>query len=75
MTNGISVVAAVALNLAVYAVGRAAGGSFRFTSAGEPAEVDPLARCHLTLAPTVVVAVLAIRARVLGGDRSVKQKV
>ena len=37
---GLAAVAAVLVNLVLYGIGRAAGGSFRFTASGSPAEVN-----------------------------------
>jgi hypothetical protein len=66
-TVAVAVAAAVVVNLIVYAVGRAAGGTFRFTSAGRPAEVDALTVAGFTALPLAVgltlVAVLARRLR------------
>ncbi|GIF38979.1 DUF6069 family protein [Actinoplanes xinjiangensis] len=57
---------AAAVNLAVYAVGRLAGGSFRFTSPSGPAEVDAVTVAAFSVLPLVigltVVALLAPRA-------------
>ncbi|SNY73466.1 DUF6069 family protein [Paractinoplanes atraurantiacus] len=47
----LGVVAAVAVNLLVYAVGRAAGGTFRFTTSGEPAEVDAVTVAGFSAVP------------------------
>jgi len=58
--------AAVAVNLLVYAAGRAAGGTFRFTSAGAPAEVDAVTVAGFSAVPLLAglaaVALLAPRA-------------
>jgi hypothetical protein len=62
----LGVTAAVVLNLAVYAIGRAAGATYRFTSRGEPAEVDALTVAGFTAVPLLIgltaVALLAPRA-------------
>ncbi|MGX6603320.1 DUF6069 family protein [Micromonosporaceae bacterium Da 78-11] len=59
-------VTAAAVNLIVHALGRAVGGSFRFTSAGRAAEVDALTVAGFSAAPLLVglaaVALLAPRA-------------
>jgi hypothetical protein len=61
----LAVLAAVVVNLIVYAVGRAAGGTFRFTSAGAPAEVDAVTVAGFSAVPLLVglvaVALLAPR--------------
>ncbi len=58
--------AAAVVNLLVYAVGRAAGGTFAFTAAGEPAEVDAVTVAGFSALPLavglVVVALLARRS-------------
>ena len=43
--------AAAAVNLLVYAAGRAAGGTFAFTSQGRPAEVDALTVAGFSVVP------------------------
>jgi hypothetical protein len=59
-------ISAVAVNLIVYAAGRAAGGTFRFTAATGPAEVDAATVAGFSAVPLLlglaVVAVLAPRA-------------
>jgi hypothetical protein len=45
---------AVVVNLAVYGIGRAAGGSFRFTSAGAPAEVDAVTVAGFSAVPLLI---------------------
>ena len=54
---------AVVLDLAVYALGRAAGGDFRFTTAAGPAEVDAVTVAGFSAVPLLAgltaVAVLA----------------
>lgn len=60
-----AVLAAVAVNLLAYAVGRAAGGSFRFTQDGVAARVDAVTVAGFTLVPLTVglvaMAILAYR--------------
>ena len=62
----LAVGAAVAVNLGVHAVGRAAGGTFRFTSASGPAEVDAVTVAGFSAVPLLLglaaVALLAARA-------------
>ena len=62
----LSGVVAVVVNLVMYAIGRAAGGTFRFTTAGEPAEVDALTVAGFSAVPLLAgltaVALLASRA-------------
>ncbi|WP_328472406.1 DUF6069 family protein [Actinoplanes sp. NBC_00393] len=57
---------AVVVNLAVYLIGRAAGGTYTFTSAQGPAEVDAVTVAGFSLVPLLVgltvVALLASRA-------------
>lgn len=59
----VSGAAAAVVNLAVYAAGRAAGGTFRFTASGVPAEVDAATVAGFSVVPLVagltVVALLA----------------
>ncbi|MEU8818653.1 DUF6069 family protein [Actinoplanes sp. NPDC048796] len=50
----LAVAVAVAVNLLVYAVGRAAGGTFRFTTSGEPAEVDALTVAGFSAVPLLI---------------------
>ncbi|GAA3779966.1 hypothetical protein GCM10022225_80270 [Plantactinospora mayteni] len=45
---------AVAVNLVIYGIGRAAGGSFRFTSATGPAEVYAITVAGFSLIPLLV---------------------
>ena len=61
-TVGAAVAAAVVINLLVYAVGRAAGGSFTFTSQGRPAEVDAATVAGFSAVPLLggLVAVLLL---------------
>ncbi|MFF5171913.1 DUF6069 family protein [Micromonospora sp. NPDC000089] len=58
--------AAVVTNLVLYELGRAAGGTFRFTSAGGPAEVDAITVAGFSAVPLLIalaaVALLAPRA-------------
>ncbi|SBT43145.1 DUF6069 family protein [Micromonospora auratinigra] len=57
---------AVAVNLILYGVGRAVGGTFRFTTSGGPAEVDAVTVAGFSAVPLLVgltaVALLAPRA-------------
>ena len=55
----VTVLVALAVNLLIYAVGRLAGGSYRFTSAGAPAEVDALTVGGFTVVPLLVGLTLA----------------
>ncbi|QLQ36422.1 DUF6069 family protein [Micromonospora robiginosa] len=61
----LATVAAVVVNLVVYAVGRAAGGTFRFTAASGPAEVNAVTVAAFSALPLLVgltaVALLAPR--------------
>jgi hypothetical protein len=55
---------AVALNLAVYAVGAAAGGSYRFISAAGPAHVDAITISGFTAVPLLAgMTVAAVLSR------------
>jgi hypothetical protein len=45
---------ATVVNLMVYEIGRAAGGSFRFTASGVPAEVDAVTVAGFSVVPLVV---------------------
>lgn len=62
----LAVATAVVTNLVLYALGRAAGGTFRFTSAGRPAEVDAVTVAGFSAVPLLIglaaVALLAPRA-------------
>jgi len=59
-----AVVVAVALNLVVYAAGRAAGGRFTFTAPAGPAEVDAATVAGFTAVPLLVgLALAALLAR------------
>lgn len=63
----VSGVVAVVVNLAVYAAGRAAGGTFRFTSSGVPAEVDAVTVAGFSVVPLVAgLTVVALLARFAG---------
>jgi hypothetical protein len=60
-----TVAGALVLNLVIYALGRAAGGEFRFTGSGQPAEVDAITVASFTVLPlllgmTVVAALVRI---------------
>lgn len=63
----LAVGAAVAVNLLIFAVGRVAGGTFRFTSAGRAAEVDAVTVAGFSALPLaaglVLVALLGRRWR------------
>lgn len=50
----LSGVVAVVANLVVYGAGRAAGGTFRFTSAGMPAEVDAVTVAGFSAVPLLI---------------------
>lgn len=50
----IAIVCALAVNLTIYAIGRAAGGSFIYTQAGAKITVDPLAITFMTVLPLAV---------------------
>ncbi|SDJ41154.1 DUF6069 family protein [Nonomuraea jiangxiensis] len=54
-----TVMVALVLNLAIYAVGRALGGDFRFTAQGRPAEVDATTLGGFTVVPLLVGMTLA----------------
>jgi hypothetical protein len=62
----VSAVVAAVVNLVVYGVGRAAGGTFRFTASGVPAQVDAVTVAGFSVVPLVVgltvVALLVARA-------------
>ncbi len=59
-----AVPAAVVVNLLVYAVGRAAGGTFRFTANGTPAEVNAVTVAGFSaLPPAVGLIAVALLAR------------
>ena len=55
----VTVLVALAVNLLIYAVGRLAGGSYRFTAAGTPAEVDALTVGGFTVVPLLAGLTLA----------------
>lgn len=60
-----TVAVSVLVNVVIYAVGRAAGGSFRFTSASGPAEVDVLTVVGFTVVPLLLgMTVVALLVRV-----------
>ncbi|QYC38079.1 hypothetical protein Nocox_02230 [Nonomuraea coxensis DSM 45129] len=64
-TVAVTVAAALILNLAIYGLGRAAGGDFLFTAAGRPAEVDALTVAGFTVLPLLVgMTMVAALARV-----------
>ncbi|MDG4791169.1 DUF6069 family protein [Micromonospora sp. WMMD1102] len=64
---GLAVVAAVLGNLVLYAVGRAAGGTFRFTTPQGPAEVDALTVAGFSAVPLLVgLAAVALLAPLAG---------
>lgn len=50
----LSVVTAVVVNLVVYSVGRAAGGTFQFTSSSGPAEVDAVTVAGFSAIPLLI---------------------
>jgi hypothetical protein len=56
---GAAVAVAVLANLALYALGRLLGGSYRFTTAAGPAEVDAATVAGFTVAPLLAGLVLA----------------
>ncbi|WP_136707603.1 DUF6069 family protein [Agromyces sp. H66] len=61
----LTVVTAVVVNLVIFAIGRAAGGSFRFESAYGPAEVDALTVVGFTVVPLLLgMTAVALLARV-----------
>jgi hypothetical protein len=57
-----TIILAVFVNVVIYAIGRAAGGTFRFASTSGPAEVDALTVVGFTVVPlllgTTLVALL-----------------
>lgn len=55
----VAVVTAVAVNLVLYAIGRLAGGTFRFTAAGATAEVDGVTVAGFTAIPLTLALLLA----------------
>ena len=60
-----TVVVAVLINLVIYAIGRAAGGTFRFASPTGPAEVDALTVVGFTIVPLLLgMTVVALLVRV-----------
>ena len=63
----LAVLAAVGVNLLVYAAGRAAGGTFAFTSGGAPARVDAATVAGFSAVPLLLgLVAVALLAR-LGG--------
>jgi hypothetical protein len=60
-----AVLVAVAVNLAIYGLGRAAGGSFEFTSAADrPAEVDAVTVAGFSAVPLLIgLALVAMLVR------------
>jgi Family of unknown function (DUF6069) len=67
----ISVLAAVVINLLVYAAGRAAGGTFRFTAAAGPSEVDAVTVAGFSAVPLLIgLSAVALLSRF--GDRVTK---
>ena len=54
-----AVAAAIVINLAIYAIGRASGGEFLFTASSETAEVDALTVAGFTAVPLSVGMALA----------------
>ncbi len=60
----VTVLAAVLINLAVHALGRAAGGSFTFTREGQPVQVDAVTVAGFSAVPLLVgMLVVAATAR------------
>jgi hypothetical protein len=60
----IAVVLALAVNLVIYAIGRAAGGAFTYTQSGKTSTVDAVAITFLSTGPlTVGLTLVAILAR------------
>ncbi|GEL98288.1 DUF6069 family protein [Cellulomonas terrae] len=59
VTVGGAVVVAVAVNLVVYGIGRAAGATFDFSSTTGPANVDPATVAGFTAVPLLVGLTLA----------------
>lgn len=55
----VAVAVAVIANLVIYALGRAAGGTFRFTGSGRAAEVDAVTVAGFTAIPLIAGLVLA----------------
>jgi hypothetical protein len=63
----VAVLAAILVNLLVYALGRAAGGTFRFTAAGAPARVDAMTVAGFSAVPLLIgLAAVALLAPRLG---------
>lgn len=65
----IAIVLALAVNLVIYAIGRAAGGAFTYTQSGKTSTVDAVAVTFLSVGPLAVgltlVAILSRRWPVL----------
>jgi hypothetical protein len=60
-----TITVAVLVNLVIYTIGRAAGGSFRFDSPSGPAEVDALTVVGFTVVPLLLgLTVVALLVRV-----------
>lgn len=60
-----TIVIAVLINVVIYAIGRAAGGTFRFASPSGPAEVDALTVIGFTVVPLLLgMTVVALLVRV-----------
>jgi hypothetical protein len=55
----VTVLVALAVNLLIFAVGRLAGGTYRFTAGGAPAEVDALTVAGFTVVPLAIGLTLA----------------
>ncbi|MFC4060874.1 DUF6069 family protein [Planomonospora corallina] len=65
LTVAVTVAAAVVLNLVIYGIGRAAGGGFRFTAAGQAAEVDAITVVGFTVLPLLTgMTLAAVLARI-----------
>jgi hypothetical protein len=54
-----AVLTAVAVNLAIYGIGRLAGGTYRFTTSGAPLEVDPVTLVGFSALPLAAGLTLA----------------
>lgn len=55
----VAVLVALAVNLLIYAIGRLAGGSYRFTAGGAPVEVDALTVGGFSVVPLLIGLTLA----------------
>jgi hypothetical protein len=65
MVVAATIVLAVLINVVIYAIGRAAGGTFRFASPSGPAEVDALTVVGFTVVPLFLgMTVVALLVRV-----------